>query len=273
MDGELRAPNGRMTRDLGFTVIELEHPYFALPLGTGRNCSIPIAIAEAAQLVGGFSAPDLLLKASKNFQNFMNGDVFHGAYGRRIGHQAMNVVTKLKTDDHSRRGVITLWDPLLDNQPGKFDYPCTVAIQFEVEAGKLCMNVIMRSNDAWLGLPYDMFQFAQLHLSVCNALQYDAGWYRHTALSLHLYADDMEKALTIHEPMDFQFQPQGFGREGDSFTTIMKRARNCTLIHSGDNSDDTPSEAWYRDQFKTYLGRDVDGDRATDGAAEPVLQG
>lgn len=277
----LRSPRDERTLDHGFTVLELRDPRAALPVYTDRNPNLRIAAAEAVQLIGGFARPDLLTRASVNFKRYVEDDGrFHGAYGSRVTHQVSCAVNKLKRDPATRQAVVTLWDPWLDNQLGKKDYPCTVFLQFEVEAytGDLVMNTVMRSNDLWLGLPYDIFQFTQLQLSVANALGRDPGYYRHTALSLHLYERDVANAQRVdrigYSYPDFERRPvdslpRGFGRPGvDCFQDVMRRARRVTTNTA--NEEETESERWYRDVIASYMGRDVDGDGADDREAEPV---
>ena len=53
----------------------------------------------------------------------------------------------------------------------------------------------MRSNDLWLGFPYDVFQFTCLQVRMAMELGLDIGTYTHIAGSLHLYARDFEKAI------------------------------------------------------------------------------
>jgi len=269
--GEARTPRQRLTLDLGFTVIELEEPYDALPLACGRDLNLNIAAAEAVQLVGGFSRPDLLTKAAPGkFEPFMNGDGFHGAYGSRVRNQVMWAVEKFRTDPFTRRAVVTLWHSELDNIENMNDYPCTVALQFQIENERLCMNTVMRSNDAWLGLPYDMFQFTQLQLSVATALHMTPGWYRHTAMSLHLYSEHIHRAEAVYPPTvpGSRDRPHGFGLPGSNFYGIMQRARRCAAGIV--NERETTSEEWYRKRFASYMGRDVDADGADDRTTVPL---
>ena len=274
--GLRRAPRGELTRDVGLAVIVLETPRQALPVGLGRDVNRNIAAAEAIQLIGGFAQPDLLTRASPNFKRYARPDgTFHGAYGARVKYQVGAAVAKLRKDPDTRQAVITLWDPWLDNLEGEKDYPCTVMIQFETNERELCMNVVMRSSDVWLGLPYDMFQFGQLQLSVARTLGMTPGWYQHTTLSLHLYERDVAAARQLAKikiPSDFRVQPEGIGRDGDSFTEIMKRARQ--VVNAGTNGlelhEPTRSELWYVERFASYMGRDVVGGGADDRAAEPV---
>ena len=263
--GVPREPRGRKTRDGGFTVIELEVPYFAFPYGLRPGLSMKIAVAEAVQLIGGFSHSDLLTKATPKFADFLESDGhFHGSYGSRVRYQVASVVRKLREDPATRQGVVTLWDPVLDNLSDKKDYPCTVMLHFEItRRDMLAMTTVMRSNDVWLGLPYDLFQFTQLQCTVARALGLEPGRYRHVTMSMHIYDEDIAKAMDC----DFR-QPReldeghmalftGLGRPGDDFTATMKRAR--VLTTNAENVEETISEGQYRKIFASYLGPVVDG--------------
>jgi thymidylate synthase len=257
--GRLRAPRGQTTLDAGTTIVNVTFPTNALPLGCGRDLNRNIAVAEAAQLIGGFSQPELLLRAAPQFERYTDGGKFHGAYGDRIGTQMLDVTRKLRADVNTRQAVVTLWDPWRDNLPDRRDYPCTTMLQFDVDAfdGRLNMTTVMRSNDVWLGLPYDMFQFTQLQLSLAWALDIEPGRYRHIALSMHLYSENVIAAENkIYAPTDFTMQPTGFGRPGMAFSEIMTRAKNVTTNQPNEN--ETTSEAWYRERFTSYMGQDVD---------------
>lgn len=254
LTGVKRAPRGRATRDAGFTSLLLETPFDALPLDTGRMVRPAIAAVEALQLVGAVSLPNLMFRIAPKFRHYVEpvNDQFHGAYGNRIKSQVVAATNKIRRDVNTRQAVVTLWDEHLDNLVNKRDYPCTVALQFQVEDGKLCMNTVMRSNDVWLGLAYDMFQFTQLQMSVARSLGLAYGWYRHTTLSLHVYDDDIDNAQNVHAPniVTGQFQPQGVGEENEPFTVIMERARDMAR---GRVPGRTLSEAWFVNQLTPYF--------------------
>lgn len=82
----------------------------------------------------------------------------------------------------------------LINYPTK-DVNCTIALQFFIRDGKLYQTVHMRSNDLWMGFPYDVFQFACLQVLMAMELGCEVGTYTHYAGSLHLYKRDYEKSL------------------------------------------------------------------------------
>lgn len=253
--GRVRAPRGQTTRDMGFVTLNIESPYNALPVGTGRNINRQIAAAEAIQLAGAFSDPNLLIQASTNFKEYCEDDgEFWGAYGRRIGLQAYHVVEKLTADPDSRQAVIHLWDSHLDNIRGKRDYPCTLNIAFSIRDNMLEMDVTMRSNDVWLGLPYDLFQFSQLQLTIARVLGVEPGRYRHHAYSLHIYEHNVADALRLVRQgmlVETEEHPVGFGVRGETIDTVVARARSIPYLATAEGLND--SESWYWHVLHGYV--------------------
>lgn len=189
--GDDVSPRGMKTRELLDVVIRLDDPGDALPLGTGRALNVAIGVVEALSLISGKQVPQLAVRVAPNMAQFLDGGVFHGAYGPRARPQLPHVLRKLEEDSDTRQAVVTLWDPLYDNGAAR-DIPCTTMLQFLVRRDKLVMHTTMRSNDVWWGLAYDVFQFTQLQLAVANALGVEAGTYYHHAVSLHAYERDWE---------------------------------------------------------------------------------
>jgi thymidylate synthase len=250
---EKRVPRGLPTLDLGPTTVVMHDTDHPLPLQTGRNLSRKIAAVEALQLVGAFSDYDLTVGASANFANFAEPGTerFHGAYGRRIGEQLEAVVRKLTTDRDTRQAVISLWDPFLDNQPGKKDYPCTLAFGFEIQHNTLLMRTVMRSQDVMWGTPYDWAQFTALQRTVANLLDIECGWYTHTTWSTHIYEQfvpDAQRVIDTVPPRkeDREWQPLGFGFPG--LTPRDLRNRVQLIARGGVPTDVTKSEEWYVEQ-------------------------
>lgn len=253
--GRLRSARGLATLDVGMMVITLDSPANALLAGLRPNYSTRVAAAEAIQLIGGFHEPRLMLDASPKFASYVEPHgKFHGAYGVRIDSQVAAAIRKLVNDPDTRQAVITLWDPMLDNQSEKKDYPCTVALRFEleIERGLLNMDVLMRSNDVWLGLPYDLFQFTQLQHTVARALRVAPGQYRHTAWSMHAYDHDFSTCEHVASLDSQRIRPMldfvdGIETPGytpvERFTAAMERAKQ---LSEGLPLDDSLSEEWYR---------------------------
>lgn len=255
--GVTRRPRGILTRDIGPTTIVINDPRKGMPLGIGRSLNPSIGAVEAAQLIAGIATPALVLHIAPQFASYLENDKesFHGSYGDRIGFQANSVVQKLRHDANTRQAVITLWDPWLDNLEGKHDYPCTVALQFAIVQHHLEMTTIMRSNDAWLGFPYDVFQFTQLQMTIANTLGVNYGAYRHIALSFHIYEENLQNAHKLinyydeNEKKCFEkyyetFQPSGVGAASRAYSLTMKRMVN--LLHNHELQLESVNEEWYR---------------------------
>jgi thymidylate synthase len=252
-EGISRAPRGHATTDLGLTVIEMPAPEQMLPLGTRPNLSVNLGAVEAIQLIGGFTNMELIKAKAPSLMPFSEeGKHFHGAYGKRIVGQVNAQIIKLRDDPCSRQAVITLHDPHLDNSPGKKDYPCTVGFQLEIRNEKLCWTTWMRSNDIHRGLPYDLFQFGQLQMTVARTLELVPGSYTHVVTSMHAYASDVDKLREVDaDNARNDFQPLGIGHEHEhnSWPVMQQMARDICFSHSIPNEYLTPSERWYRDRL------------------------
>ena len=132
----------------------------------------------------------------------------HGGYGPRIfdqrGHdQLENAITQLRASSTSRRAVIQIFDAE-DNAKRFKEVPCTTTLQFLLREGRLHLITTMRSNDAYLGLPHDVFCFTMLQEMVARILNVELGSYRHFVGSMHLY--DKNRAATR------QYLDEGFQR-------------------------------------------------------------
>lgn len=191
--GQVSSPRNRTTREIVGLKIIVERPEFCGVSRTGRGGNQAIGVLEATQLIAGEATPQLMAKiTSGKFEEFMDGEVLHGSYGPRIRPQMETLFRRLTSDADSRQGVITIWDPLYDSQERR-DIPCTVALQFLLRNDALTLCVTMRSNDGWLGFPYDIFQFSQLQLTVAHCLGVAPGQLHHSVGSFHLYEQDWEK--------------------------------------------------------------------------------
>lgn len=119
------------------------------------------------------------------------GDIIFGGYGPRLFNQrgidqVANVIALLKRKPESRQAVIQLFDAG-DIVTVHKDIPCTCTLQVMIRQGALHMFTYMRSNDAYLGLPHDVFCFTLLQEIIARTLSVELGRYTHMVGSLHLY--------------------------------------------------------------------------------------
>lgn len=257
-EGKTISPRGEETLEIIAPTIVLTNPRASLPLGIGRKLNLRIAAVEACQLVAGRGYPKLVLAASPNFAAFAEDDAtFHGNYGERAANQIRSIYRKLSEDPATRQAVMTLWSPVHDNLFGKRDYPCTVGFQFLIRDDRLDMITTMRSNDVWLGMAYDVFQFTQLQLTLARMLKVSPGQYVHQPGSLHLYTRDIEKAKELAVGEHVTILPRGIGRS-DAEYDLEGRDRAIAILNGDELKYPTVSEVWYQVQINQLRAK-VDG--------------
>lgn len=108
-----------------------------------------------------------------------DGETIYGAYGPRLfdqrGHdQLRNVINLLRSHPELRRAVIQLFNAE-DIARRYKEVPCTCTLQFLVRRKRLHMLTTMRSNDAYKGLPHDIFCFTMLQEVVARTLGLELG--------------------------------------------------------------------------------------------------
>lgn len=114
-----------------------------------------------------------------------------GQFGRSF-NQIERVIDRLKQKPDTRRAVISILEPS-DLEPNKAEAPCTISLQFVRRRERLHLVAMMRSNDAYLGFPHDVFCFTMIQELVARSLGVKMGEYHHFATSLHLYERDQDK--------------------------------------------------------------------------------
>jgi len=129
-----------------------------------------------------------------------DGETIWGGYGPRIFNlhnkydQLQCVIDLLRRNPSTRRAVIQIFDAS-DIAAEHREIPCTCTIQFAIRNNELNMFTSMRSNDAFIGLPHDIFAFTMLQELLARTLNVDLGTYSHSVASLHLYAKDRKQAI------------------------------------------------------------------------------
>lgn len=122
--------------------------------------------------------------------------IVNGAYGPRIfcqeSPQFENIYEILSRKPFSRQAVIRLFDSKDIAEPHR-DVPCTCTLQFLLRDGRLNLITYMRSNDAYKGLPHDVFCFTMFQEIMAARLNCELGYYKHIVGSLHLYSGDEDK--------------------------------------------------------------------------------
>lgn len=250
--GDEVSPRGQRTKELIDVVIKINDPTDSIPIGTGRKVNQDVSWVEGLQLISGASYPQLTCKIAPNMASFMDGEVFHGAYGLRTRGQYGVAIERLKKDPSTRQAVATIWDPQQDAFAGDSfkDFPCTVMQTFFIRNGKLSMHTTMRSNDFWWGLGNDVGQFTLLQVAIANALDIEPGPYYHHAVSFHAYERDWEKIedLTVNDDTTLTPWSGGIGEDLE-WNEIVALAK---AMLDGNADDYTPSEIYIAERMRRY---------------------
>lgn len=198
--GNTRKPRGFPTRERQWVQFEVANPLtFPLHVG-GREFADVIGVLEGLSLVGQFSVPEAFTDRIKKFREFTDAGIFHGSYGARVHGRLGDLTELLQTDRDTRQAVLTIYDSRSDLGAQKRDIPCTIALQFLLRGDELEVRTTMRSNDLWLGTPYDLAQFSILQASVAQAIGAQPGLYAHSVGSLHVYERDLDKYQRLTGP-------------------------------------------------------------------------
>lgn len=123
---------------------------------------------------------------------------FNGDYDEKTGRiypdknanhgidQLKNVINKIKNDPHSRRILMTTYNPAQNNQ-GVL-YPChSLIIQFYVDGNYLDMYCFNRSSDLFLGLPFNISSTALLLTIIAKTTRKIARHFHLTLGDAHIY--------------------------------------------------------------------------------------
>lgn len=118
--------------------------------------------------------------------------------------------------------------------------PCTIGLHFYVRDSKLNLTCYMRSNDAYYGLPHDLFCFTMLQEIVSHKTNIQLGIYTHCATSMHIYKqhfDKIKKYLSEgkQEPIEM---PRIKDCKSETLNLVSKEFDMNVLESKMDNLDD-----------------------------------
>lgn len=237
---------GKSTEIFG-ALLELSNPRARLSRSRGRS-PVFSALGELVWYLAASNSLDFIEHYIVGYREFSDdGITLSGAYGPRIfsprrwdlprDDEWQRVIDTLRARSGSRNAVIQLFS----NQDAELqsnDIPCTCVIQFLVRRKKLQMYVHMRSNDAFLGLPHDIFSFTMLQEIAARELGVELGAYKHSAASLHLYDDTEDRRPRmgaqqyvdegLHDVVAMPAMP-----DGDPWPSIKELVLAEELIRSG----------------------------------------
>ncbi len=142
------------------------------------------------------------------------GEKYEGCDKKYLGlNQLENCIKLLKTDPHSRRIIMTTYNP--SNAHEGVLYPCHgISVQFAVEKdNRLSCSMTQRSADACCGIPFNIASYALLVHLLCNTInnsedskhKYNPGRLIITFNDTHIYEEHINNAMRqiLRTPYDF----------------------------------------------------------------------
>jgi len=105
-------------------------------------------------------------------------------------NQIQQLVDGIKRDPNGRRHILTAWNPT--DVPKMALPPCHLLSQFVVIGGKLSCMMTIRSNDVFLGLPFNIASYALLTHLLGKATGYPPGELIVSFGDMHIYDNHLD---------------------------------------------------------------------------------
>jgi len=110
--------------------------------------------------------------------------------GKKID-QISNLIDQIKNNPNSRRLIVSAWNV------GEVDKmalpPCHCFFQFYVANGKLSCQLYIRSNDVFLGMPFNIASYALLTMMIAQVCDLEPGELVYTNGDVHIYLNHIDQ--------------------------------------------------------------------------------
>jgi len=196
-DGHKNVGSRGGTRELISVTLHILKPRARLSISENRGKPFS-ALGELLWYLSGSDTLEFIEPYVSPYKKDAVDGILEGAYGPRLlnmrksMNQFDNIYQLLTDKPGSRRAVIQLFNAEDIATPHK-EIPCTTTMQFHLRNGFLHMSVTMRSNDAFKGLPHDVFCFTMIQEMMARRLCVEIGEYYQYVGSMHVYEDCLEK--------------------------------------------------------------------------------
>jgi thymidylate synthase len=185
------------------------------PLLTTKKMPFNILMHELLWFVSGSSNIQYLLDHKIHYwDEFADKDLNLGpVYGVQWRHwqdpkggeidQLQWAIDQIKTNPNSKGIIVSAWN-VADLEEMRLP-PCHTMFQFDVTKGKLRLQLYQRSSDVFLGLPFNIAQYALLLEMVAHITGLEARELIVSIGNAHLYTNHLEQAKEqiVRKPFNF----------------------------------------------------------------------
>jgi thymidylate synthase len=273
-DGSVIHPTKGAAREIVGATLELTDPRARLSRSEARSTAFS-ALGELLWYLSGSASLDDISYYIPKYKEFAVDGRIEGAYGPRLmgdERRLHEVIEVLRTKKDSRQAVIQVFEHA--DLSNKFDVPCTCTIQFFLRHAVLDVVVYMRSNDAFRGLPHDIFCFTMIQELVARSVGAEVGRYIHMVGSLHLYEENIDHAerfLGEGWQATSPMPPMPPGDQADAVTMLLRTERELRLGELAAPAADIMSEPYWRDLASMLWA--FASSRRDGGLLDPIVAG
>jgi thymidylate synthase len=266
INGQTVMARGLMTHEVLNAQIELYLPIHRFVSLKGRDINMRYCIGELCHYLDGRTDLKSIAHYSKFWEKVSDdGETINSCYGNRLfkyrhkgeyDTQFHYAIETLRRDKSSRKAVMMIYERE-DARPSR-DNPCTIFLQLIIRDDELYLFTHMRSEDVWLGVPYDFVFFTIVQEIAYVKLLKDyptltLGSYIHSVTSLHLYDYNFNAARRLAVDLDsIDFTaPQITSRDIDSwFDDLLtyEKSKRGVVTYKNENT-----RTLFQDWCKAYI--------------------
>ncbi|WP_299631764.1 thymidylate synthase [uncultured Roseobacter sp.] len=247
---------------LGYSIV-LSNPLDRIISNDAYKLDLPVAVARFVWMISGNNRLADIKFYQKQVENFSDDGIIvpGSSYGARIRQafpgidQLQGVIDKLKADSNSRRAAISIYQPTDATRESK-DVPCAFGMFFHIRDGALHTQVVMRSNNATVLLPFNIFEFSMLGEVIASECGVVLGPFKHYAASMHVYESAREWSQKIADDAGAKLSSQMQHMPASPLDEIRKLVQfEAEMRHRSEAISDATIADWIKqiqDEFSVY---------------------
>lgn len=197
-------PRGKATKELLGLQLFVEDARANILVDATRALNYRFLVAQWLTTLLGMEDTPTLLRFNRNLAGYEDDGQGgrYPSYGPRLKPQWPYLLRCFQRDPETRQAVMGIWEAQGASADTR-DVPCTLSLQFLLRGTWLHTVATMRSSDAWLGLPYDVFNFTMLGNYLAGALTHvlrrsvELGTFTLNLGSSHLYEEHWARAVSV----------------------------------------------------------------------------